>query len=147
MKKQPTKKSVEKSVISTNEISTIEDWQKVLSEVKRIELPSGIVVEVRKLDLPDLIVAGFVPLPLLSNLMAVGESLKKGKIDIKQEDLTKMQESLRRIAVEAVAKPSLSIDGIEGTMDVTKISTFDLIVIFKEAVNLKGIGSDFASFL
>lgn len=139
-------------------IATAQDWEQTQGSEFTIDLPSGITVKARTLDLLDLVTIGHIPLPLLNSTLKVGENFqpKKGSgksissnnpfEGLAKDDLTNLRKLMELAAVHAVVQPKVSLNGENKSINVKKIKSIDLYVIFDRCVSMEG-AAQFGQFL
>jgi len=115
---------------------TAADWNTSLQKTKMVTLPSGITIEMKELDLLSQAATGHISLPILSSVVTLADKFESPSewSDIKEDDMKKLLDTFRSVAIHAVVSPRLSNDGLTDTVDVNLIETTDLMYIFSSAI-------------
>jgi len=127
--------------------ATAAEWTERATQIKTFMLPSGVVVRGRLLNMLDLAHLGHIELTLVNNVMQTAIALQaplRKQVDgrtpsdlelLKDEDLLRMLELFRKVAVTALVEPQVAFNPQEASvMDVTKIPFDDLSTIFASTV-------------
>jgi len=88
------------------------------------------------LDLLSQAATGHISLPILSSVVTLADKFESPSewSDIKEDDMKKLLDTFRSVAIHAVVSPRLSNDGLTDTVDVNLIETTDLMYIFSSAI-------------
>jgi len=134
-------------------VATAEEWKNAAVVIKLITLPSGISVRVKQLTVMEAAALGHMGLDLVASVVADTARLA-GPVNLRDNDIPwgniteeqvlKMLDMYRRIAVACCVEPVLSFKPGKGEMDVKDILFDDLTTIW--AAGVKGGAAELQNF-
>jgi len=131
-------------------VSNPATWRKENCKEWIMETPSGLTLKVKNVNLTNMIMAGIVPLELMSFFSDVkkknkGKTLDKMFLGIEESRLQAVKEAVNKIAMIAVIEPKIvEGSGSDETIGIDEIDFVDAMSIFSEVVG--GGATDFKSF-
>ena len=120
------------TTVKVKKTSSVSNWKEKMNKTSIIDLPSGTTIEIKKLNMFECVTTGYLPMNLLQEMISTASKMgtPEGWGSITTDELKKLIETARKVAIMAVVSPIVTEDGKANTMNVSDIDENDLFTIF-----------------